>query len=73
MPFRWAYATPTERAECVRNHHKAIAFDNLCELFELTPEGAYAILSGDDWAPRYSLETTASDWNWNEILEAAHA
>lgn len=58
MGWSWAEGTPTERANCVRAHGrmKGLRFLALCRLFNLTADGAWEILRGDDWRPEYDMD-----------------
>ena len=53
--FHWSTANAKDRGEMVRQHRK-ISADEVCRLFNLTPEGYAAILRGADWHPSYSNE-----------------
>lgn len=57
QPNRWTWedATPRERANWVRSNRAIGVMDwDLCELFELTPDGLAAIVRGKNWEERFS-------------------
>lgn len=57
MVWTWATATARERGEWVRTHGKMnLEFLDLCNLFNLTANGAWKILKGDDWRPDYDMD-----------------
>lgn len=61
-PFIWDQATPLERAQSIRQLARLVSFERrrafssqeICTLYDLTPQGAAAIISGADWRPEYS-------------------
>lgn len=53
--WTWELGTPRERADTIRAHSQSrLSVEQLCELFYLTPDGARAILRGDNWKPEYA-------------------
>lgn len=50
--FTWITMGPKERADWVREHRK-FSIADLCKVFNLTEDGAIAVLKGDDWRPEY--------------------
>lgn len=42
----------------VRSHAKIenLSYSELCRIFNLTANGAWEILKGDDWRPEYSMD-----------------
>lgn len=53
--WTWDKATPFERGQWVRKHVGTCRHDigKLCDLFNLTANGAERILNGDEWRPEY--------------------
>ena len=53
--WTWETATPSDRAIWVRDSMRHCRQDlrALCDLFQLTEDGAVRILNGDIWRPEY--------------------
>jgi hypothetical protein len=50
----WKHKTDRERADVVRWHFREqYTLEQVCELFDLTIEGAIAIWLGQDWRPDF--------------------
>ena len=54
-PWTWNTAPPVERGWWVRENCRYAGGDlaRLCDLFNLTEDGAKRILNGDIWRPEY--------------------
>lgn len=53
--FSWYSATNGERAAMIRAHRPRGKFgpEQICELFNITPEGYARIMNGEDWSHEF--------------------